>query len=349
MTAHFARVAQPAHLRLVSPHRRRLCTLAAGLLMPLAGNVWAQAAGSTAAAAWPIRPLKVVVPFPPGGATDLVARTLADRLQARLGQTVVVDNRPGASTTIGADAVAKAPADGYTLLVSGSSTYSVVPALKPRLPYDPRKALSLVGIVAKSPLVLVAGPGTPARTLAELLAQAKAQPGQVGYATFGPGSAPHLAGELLAHEAGVQLLAVPYRGSAAAVMAVVGGEVAFAIDTVASAAPQIQAGKLRALAVLSPQRALALPEVPTVTELKLPKAVFDGWHGVAVPAGTPPAVLARLSAEVAAVMALPEVRQKLLTAGLEPVFIDAAGFQAKVAAEVETYTALGQRTGIVLD
>ena len=349
MTAHLAHVAQPAHLRLVSPHRRRLCTLAAGLLMPLAGNGWAQAAGSTAAAAWPTRPLKVVVPFPPGGATDLVARTLADRLQARLGQTVVVDNRPGASTTIGADAVAKAPADGYTLLVSGSSTYSVVPALKPRLPYDPRKALSLVGIVAKAPLVLVAGPRTPARTLAELLAQAKAQPGQVGYATFGPGSAPHLAGELLAHEAGVQLLAVPYRGSAAAVMAVVGGEVAFAIDTVASAAPQIQAGKLRALAVLSPQRALALPEVPTVAELKLPKAVFDGWHGVAVPAGTPPAVLARLSAEVAAVMALPEVRQKLLTAGLEPVFIDAAGFQAKVAAEVETYTALGQRTGIVLD
>lgn len=293
--------------------------------------------------------LRYVVPFPPGGLTDMMARSVGQQLADRWKVSVVIDNKPGGGGQIGADAVAKAPADGHTWLVSGSSTFSVVPALKTNLPYDPRKALALVGIVAKAPLVVVAGPATPARTLSELLALAKARPGALSYATFGPGSAPHLAGEMLAHEAGVEVLAVPYRGSAAASMAVVGGEVSFAIDTIASAGPQIQAGKLRALAVLSPQRAQALPEVPTVSELKLPKAVFDGWYGVAAPAGTPPAVLARMSAELSAVLALPDVRQKLQGASLEPVFIDSAGFTAKVAAEIDTYTALGQRAGIVID
>ncbi|WP_028997208.1 tripartite tricarboxylate transporter substrate binding protein [Azohydromonas australica] len=301
------------------------------------------------AQAWPSKPIKLVVPFPPGGATDVVARALGERLQARLGQTVIIDNRPGASTVIGAAAVAKAPADGHTLLLSGSSTYSVVPALKAQLPYDPKKDLALVAIVARAPLVLVAGPATPVKSLGELIALAKNKPGDLTYPTFGPGSAPHLAGEIFSYEAGVKMMPVPYKGSAAAAMAVVGGEVSVAFDTIASAAPHIRSGKLRALAVVDSVRASSLPEVPTLAELKLPKATFEAWYGVAAPGGTPQPVLQAVSRELAAVMALPEVKEKLLAVGVEPAFGDAGAFASKVQAETSIYAAVGKRVNITMD
>jgi tripartite-type tricarboxylate transporter receptor subunit TctC len=298
---------------------------------------------------WPSKPIRLVVPFPPGGATDVVARALGERLQARLGQPVVIDNKPGASTLIGADAVAKAPPDGHTLLLSGSTTYSVVPALKAHLPYDPKKDLALVAIVARAPLVLVAGPATPVKSLDELIALAKAKPGELTYPTFGPGSAPHLAGEIFSHEAGVKLLPVPYKGSAAAALAVVGGEINLAFDTIASASPHIRSGKLRALAVVDSSRASALPEVLTLAELKYPKATFEAWYGVAAPAGTPAAVLQALSRELTAIMALPEVKEKLHAAGLEATFLGAEAFTAKVQSETAAYAAVGKRVNITME
>ena len=298
---------------------------------------------------YPHKPIRIVVPFGPGGATDVVARTVADKLSARLGQAVIVENKPGASTMIGADTVAKAAPDGYTLMVSGSSTYSVVPALKERMPYDPQKDLALIALLVKAPLVLVSNSATPVKTLAELVALAKSRPGELSYATFGTGSAPHLAGEMFAHEAGIKVLAVPYKGSAPASMALLGGEIHYAIDTIPSVGPHIKSGKLRALAVTSVQRATALPDVPTLGELKLPKASFDGYYGMAAPAATPMAIQQLLGRELAGIMALPEVKEKMLAAGLEPGFQDAAGFKAKVAEEIATFKAAGKRANIVME
>ena len=309
----------------------------------------ALAAPYAQAQSYPSKPIRIVVPFGPGGATDVVARTVADKLSARLGQPVIVDNRPGASTMIGADAVAKAAPDGYTLLVSGSSTFSVAPALKERMPYDHQKDLALIALLVKAPLVLVSGPSAPAKSLAELVALAKAKPGDLGYATFGAGSAPHLLGEMFAHEAGIKVMAVPYKGSAPASMALLGGEIQFAFDTIPSVGPHIKAGKLRPLAVSSTQRSSALPDVPTLAELKLGKATFDGFYGLAAPAGTPAAIQQLLGREVAAIMALPDVKEKMLAAGLEPGFLDAPAFSTKVAEEIATFSAAGKRAHIVME
>ena len=309
----------------------------------------ALAAPYAQAQTYPSKPIRIVVPFGPGGATDVVARTVADKLSARLGQPVIVDNKPGASTMIGADAVAKAAPDGYTLMVSGSSTYTVVPALKERMPYDPQKDLALIALLVKAPLVLVSGPSAPVKSLAELVALGKSKPGELGYATFGTGSAPHLAGEMLAHEAGIKVLAVPYKGSAPASMALLGGEIHYAIDTIPSVGPHIKSGKLRPLAVSSVQRITALPDVPTLGELKLGKASFDAFYGLAAPAGTPVAIQQLLGREVAAIMALPDVKEKMLAAGLEPGFLDAPAFNAKVVDEIATFKAAGKRANIVMD
>ena len=305
----------------------------------------ALAAPYAQAQSYPSKPIRIVVPFGPGGATDVVARTVADKLATRLGQPVIVENKPGASTMIGADAVAKAAPDGYTLLVSGSSTFSVAPALKERMPYDHQK----IALLVKAPLVLVSGPSAPAKSLAELVALAKAKPGDLGYATFGAGSAPHLLGEMFAHEAGIKVMAVPYKGSAPASMALLGGEIQFAFDTIPSVGPHIKAGKLRPLAVSSSQRSSALPDVPTLAELKLGKATFDGFYGLAAPAGTPAAIQQLLGREVAAIMALPDVKEKMLAAGLEPGFLDAPAFSTKVAEEIATFSTAGKRAHIVME
>ena len=299
--------------------------------------------------AWPQRTVRLVAPFPPGGGTDAVARALGQKLSTRLGKPVVIDNKPGASTIIGTDSVVKAEPDGYTLLVSGSTSYTVNAALRPKLPYDPLKDLAPVAIVARAPLVIVVSASSPHKDFAALLAAAKAAPKTINYATFGSGSAPHLVGALLEQAAGVRLQDVPYRGSAQAMMGLIGGEIQMAIDTVASAAPHVRSGKLRALAIAGNERARALPSVPTVRELKLPDAAFDGWYAVAAPARTPAPIVDKLVKEVEAAMRDVQLQDQIRAQGMEPVFVGPKAMHAAMEDEIGRYRALAHRAQIAVE
>ena len=308
----------------------------------------AQAAG-TGAVGWPQRPIRVVVPFSAGGGSDIVARALAGGLSARLGQPVFVDNRPGAATVIGTQAVARAAPDGYTLLLSGSTSFSVNPALRKKLPYDPARDLSPVAIVARTSLALVAGQGTPWRSLPEMIAHAKAHPGRIRYGTFGPGSGPHLAGEMLSVAAGIQLQAIPYTTAGQLVTAVNGGEVELGIEVAGALEPQVRAGKMRALAVLGAARASSLPEVPTLAEQGLREATFEAWFGLAAPAHTPVAVVDKLSRALAATVRDANVREALRAQGMEAVSVGPAAFRREADSEISRYRMQAHRAGISVD
>lgn len=325
------------------PMNRRqlaLATLASGLgAMPLIAT----------AQTWPSRPIKLVVPFPPGGGTDIAARIVAERLAARLGQPVLIDNKPGASTAIGVVAVSSADADGYTLLFSGSSSYTVNPAVRTRLAYDPFRQLTPIAMVTRAPLVLVTAADGPYRTLQDVTARAKANPGVLTYSTFGAGSAPHLAGELLAQAAGVKLMAVPYKGSAEAAVGTIRGDVSLGVDTLAAARPHLQAGKLRALAVVSDKRSSLLPGVPSYGELGLSAALLDAWYAVAGPAGLPAPVRDALLRAVTAVVAEPEVRAKLAQQAMEPALLGPAPLREVMDQEIARYRAVVARSGMKLD
>ena len=245
--------------------------------------------------------------------------------------------------------MAKAQPDGYTLLLSGSTSYSVNAALRAKLPYDPVRDLAPIAIVARTPLVLVVAQDAPWKSVEQLIAAAKAKPGSIRYATFGAGSGPHLAGELFALAAGVQLQDVPYKGSAQSTLAVMSGEIEMDIDTVAAVAPHVKAGKLRALGIVGASRSSLLPEVKTLAEQKLPEATFDAWYGFAAPGRTPAPVVERLSREIAAVMAAPSLQAQLRTQGMEPVAIGAAPFRAQMEGEIARYRALAHRARITME
>lgn len=328
------------------PMMNKRTRLLAAACLPLLA--WA-AAPAQAQDAWPSRPLRAVVPFPPGGGTDLVARALGEALARRLKQPVVVENKPGAATLIGADAVVRAAGDGYTLLISGSTTFSVNPALRTKLPYEPGRDLLPLALVARAPLALVVPSNSPWRSLSDLLRAAAAKPGAISYASFGAASGPQLAAGLLGLAAGVQMLEVPYKGSAAALTDLMGGQVQVGIDTVAATAPHIKAGKLRALAILGAVRSSMLPEVPTVAELKLPDAVFDAWYAVAVPGRTEPAVRERIEREIQAVLAEPALQASIRAQGMEPVFAGAQALRPLVDAEIARYRMLAHRAKIVVE
>lgn len=270
------------------------------------------------AARYPVAPVRAIVPYAPGGGTDILARQLGAKLYERWGQPLVVDNRAGGATIIGTELVARAPADGYTILIT-TGTHAVNATLHPKLPFDPVRSFDSVTLLAIAANVLVVHPSTPAKSVKEFLALAKSRPAGLSYSSSGNGGTGHLAMELLKQMSGVDIVHVPYKGAGPAVTAVVGGEVATSITNLIAALSQVKANRLRALAVTTAKRATALPEVPTIAESGYPGFDASGWFGVFVPAGTPRAVNARLTDSFRGVLKAPEVERSLAAQGAEAV------------------------------
>jgi tripartite-type tricarboxylate transporter receptor subunit TctC len=311
-----------------------------------AAALLATAAPGFAAESWPARPVTLVVPYSPGGATDTIARIVARHMAEKLGQPMVVDNKPGAGTEIGATLVARAPADGYTLLISSNTTFTVNPALKSKLSYSPEKSFESIGIIGSSPLMLLAQPGFPAGDIKGLVAQAKARPGKISYASFGAGTTSHLAGEMLKVMAGIDLLHVPYKGSSPAMADLVGGQVDLSVDTLVAAIPMIKGGKVKALAITSPKRSPQLPAVPTVAEAGYADYEMVAWITIVAPRGLPPAVQQKLSSTLAQVVAEPAARAALEQAGMDLHYQPGSAFEARVARELPLLRAYVSRARI---
>jgi len=307
------------------------------------------AAPATAAdPAWPARPVKVLVGANAGGGTDIIARMLADKFSEAFKQSFVVENRPGASNTIAADLVAKAPPDGYTLLVATNTGQAIAPHLM-KLGFDPLKQIEPVGLVVVVPNVLVVGANVPVKDVKELVALAKAKPGALKYASSGVGSTQHIAGEAFSEAAGVKMIHIPYKGSAQAHVDILSGEVEMMFDTTSSAMQQIKAGKFRALAVTSPQRSPELPGVPTIAEAGYPAAEMTTWYGLFVTGGTPAPVVERLAAEFERILKLPDVQARLKGLGGEPGSITRAQFAEMNKAEYDRFGKLIKAANIRID
>ena len=318
--------------------RRTFLRLAAGAAaLPLT-------AGIAGAQAYPSRQLRWIVGFPPGGGADTVTRIMAPWLAERLGQQVVIENRPGASSSLAAQAVAGSPPDGYTLLFLGASAL-VHGILSENQGFNLQRDIAPVSGLIDYPMVLVAHPSVPAKTVAELIAYAKANPRKVSMASFGTGSASHLAGELFKMMAGVDMVHVPYRGGAPMMTDLVGGQVQIGVDVMVTALPQIRAGKLRAIAVTGAKRFELLPDVPTIAET-VPGYEAATWGGVGAPRGTPPEIIARLNRDINAGLANPDIRARLLELGTLPMITTAAEFGAYVSAEAEKWTKVVKAAGI---
>jgi len=288
---------------------------------------------AAAADAYPAKPVRFVVAFPPGGGTDIIARSIAQKLAERIAQQVVVDNRPGAGGNIGTDMVAKSAPDGYTLLMGSAGPLAINASLFGKMPFDPIKDLAPVTLAASTPNVLVVHPALRAATLKELIALAKARPGEINFASSGHGTPAHLAGELFNLMAGVKMVHVPYKGAAPALADLLGGQVQIMFSTMPPALPHVRDGKLRALAVTSAKRSPAAPELPTVDETALPGFEANTWHGVVVPAGTPGAIVARLNREIVAILHLPDVVERFSSQGAEALGSTPEEFAAYIKSE----------------
>jgi tripartite-type tricarboxylate transporter receptor subunit TctC len=297
---------------------------------------------------WPSKPVRIVVPFPPGGAADTFARLIAEYAGKSLGQPVVADNRPGAGGQIATDFVAKAPADGHTMLVV-TVGHAVNPSLYPKLPYDTLADLAPVARIADLPSVLVVNPEVPAKTVQELVALMKAKPDGLAYASSGNATTSHVAGAMLAAQAGVKALHVPYKGSAPAVTDLIGGQVQWMIDPVLSSAQHVKSGKLRALAVSTAKRSNVVPGLPTIAESGLPGYDFAAWFVLLAPAKTPPAIVERMHREVERILALPEVKERFVQLGAEPGSGTPAQVGAFLASEVKRYQAVVRDAGMKAD
>jgi tripartite-type tricarboxylate transporter receptor subunit TctC len=288
---------------------------------------------SVGAQSYPTKPVRMIVPYAAGGGVDILARVMAGKLTERLGRQVIVENRPGAGTIIGSDAVARAAADGYTLLFTNAAL-AASPALHDKLPYDTLKAFAPIAVVAGSYSVLVVHPSLPAKTVRQLVALAKAKPGQLNYASGGVGSAIHLAMELFENAAGIDVVHIPYKGAAPALADVVGGQVLMMFATPPASIGYIRAGRLRALGVTSLGRLAILPGVPTIAESGYPGFEANNWYGVLAPAGTPDAIVSRLNADVDAVLAMPDTKERIASLGAEPGGGTPAQFGDRIRKEV---------------
>ncbi|MBI3067606.1 MAG: tripartite tricarboxylate transporter substrate binding protein [Betaproteobacteria bacterium] len=317
--------------------------------MPALCLAWLSGAAGAAQVQYPTKPIRLIVPFPPGGTTDVVARVIAQKLTENWSQQVVVDNRPGAGGIIGTELAAKAPADGYTLLLGSITTHAVNPSLYKKLPFDPLRDFAPVSLAVSTPQVLVVHPSVAAKSVKELIALAKAKPGQLNYASAGTGTSPHLTFELFKSMAGVNLVHVPYKGTGPAITDLIGGQVQTMITGVVALYPHIKAGKLRALGATSAKRVAALPDVPTIAESGVPGFDVASWFGVFAPAGTPKPIVTRVNAEIVKILAAPDLRQKLTAQGADPATNTPEQFAAYVKSELARWGKVVQATGARVD
>ena len=289
---------------------------------------------------YPNRAVKVIVPWPPGQATDIAARMLADKMQDALKQPFVIDNRAGAGGAIGTEAAVKSPADGYTVLAASSGPVSIMPSLQ-KIPYDPLKDLTLIGLITRNPYALVTAANFPASNAREFIALLKANPDKYTFASSGTGATAHLVAELFNAQAGIKARHVPYKGSAPAITDVMSGQVDYMVETVASVAPHLKSGRLKTFGVSTAKRAAALPDVPTLAEAgNLPDYDIGAWIGYAVPAGTPRDIVLRLSGEMQKALQAPDLKERLLNAGLDPVDIPFDQLPAFMRREQDRYAAI---------
>ena len=324
----------------LQPTKRTLMRATAGALLLLAAPL-------SMAQAWPARPIRLVVPFPPGGLIDNMARLVGSRLSQELGQPVVIDNKPGAGGNVGAAEAARAPADGYTLLMA-SPALTISPAVYKNLPYQPSQ-LAPVALLGRVPNVLLVNPASGIGKVQDLVSRAKAKPGQLNYASNGNGTSLHLSAELFKRRSETFITHVPYRGAAAAITALLSGEVDMMFDNLPSAIGQIQAGKLRALAVTTAQRSSALPDVPTLAEAGMDGFNVSAWFGVAAPAGLPAPVATRLADALQKVVQQPEVAAAMQRQGADPAFMDAASAAAALNADAAQWKQVAAFAKIQLD
>jgi tripartite-type tricarboxylate transporter receptor subunit TctC len=316
-----------------------------GSLATILGAALAMVSASANAQPYPNKPVKVMVGFPPGQATDIIARTIAEELSKSLGQQFYVDNRPGAAGIIGTEAVAKAPADGYTLLMSSSGPLAVNPGLYPKLPYDPIKDLERIMLVARVPEYLVANPSFPPNNVKELIEYAKANPGKVNYASAGSGVTNHLIMESFRSTVGIQLTHIPYKGSPPAIADLIGGQVQLMFDTGPATLTHVRNGKLKILGVGTLERAQATPEILTIAEQGYPGFEGIAWVGLVAPKETPQPIIAKLNAEVAKVLALPPVRERLVALGSEPAAGTPGEFGTFIRSEIDKWARVIKESG----
>jgi tripartite-type tricarboxylate transporter receptor subunit TctC len=309
----------------------------------------ALSAAAAGAQTYPSKPIRLVVPFPAGGSLDVVARAIGQKLSEAWGQPIVVDNRPGAGGNIGADLVAKSRPDGYTILEGALSTHAVNVSLYSRMPYDPVRDFDPITLVAVTPNVLVLNPSVPANNVKELIAYAKANPGKLSFASGSNGSAGHLAGELFKTEAGVDMVHVPYKGAAPAMQDLLAGRVQLMFDNLANSMQQVRAGKLRALAVTTARRSTLVPDLPTLSEAGLPGFDISTWWGFLAPAGTPREIVAKWNAEVARILATPEMKAFFAQQGAEPSPTSPEAFGAMIQSEIAKYAKIVKASGAKVD
>ncbi len=322
---------------------------ASGMWLVLAAACLTWSSPALAAESYPAKPIRIVVPFAAGGSTDILARTIGQRLNEALRSPVIVENRPGGAAVVGADHVAKSPPDGYTLLMGTNTTHAVAPHLYSKLPYNAQRDFVPISEVAFNPQFLDVHPSIPVRSVKELIALAKARPGQLNYGSAGQGSTSHMAMELFKSMARVDLVHVPYKGSGPALIDLLGGHLSLMFDVVLTTLPHMKAGRLRVLGVSSLQRAEVAPEVPTVAENGLPGFEALVWFGLFAPAGTPPEIVNRLSSEVGTIVGQPKLRETFATQGLTPVGSNSQEFAAKVAREHGIWGKVVREAGIKLD